>query len=327
MQTATTINPNDNESSLKEENMKNKFADAAAASSAFRRSSSLEVFSQLTPNVSSLEEQKVVLQVEHHPKSLTTSIHEGEAFNVELTTSERDIHNLDKDELSPGLKAAANNSSGRAQNTSDSMDLKIRVGVCCMQKKLASRPMREILKFLDNNQEIEICRFNDAMLLEAPIEEWLRCDVLIGFYSTGFPLQKAIAYVQKYKPVQINALEVQHELWDRVKVLDKLRKIDVPVAKRLVVYREAPHEFTQEEIEAQALGTKDKGEYYINFNKQGKVVDNTAADGTNSSDRRKDSEPPNNASNLINTMSSLEELSASTTVANLTKSTSLEEKK
>ena len=65
---------------------------------------------------------------------------------------------------------------------------KIRVGVCCVQKKLASRPMREILKFLARNEEIEICPFNDAMLLEAPIEEWLRCDVLIGFYSTGFPL-------------------------------------------------------------------------------------------------------------------------------------------
>ena len=55
--------------------------------------------------------------------------------------------------------------------------------------------MREILKFLDENEEIEICRFNDSMLHDSPIEEWLRCDVLIGFYSTGFPLKKAIAYV------------------------------------------------------------------------------------------------------------------------------------
>ena len=97
--------------------------------------------------------------------------------------------------------------------------------------------MREILKFLDRNEEIEICRFNDVMLLEKPIEEWLRCDVLIGFYSTGFPLQKAIEYVKRYKPLMINSLDVQHELWDRVKVLDKLRKIEVPVAKSYVVYR------------------------------------------------------------------------------------------
>jgi len=68
--------------------------------------------------------------------------------------------------------------------------------------------MREILKFLDLNEELEICRFNNAMINDLPIEEWLRCDVLIAFYSTGFALQKAIEYVKKYKPVMINDLEV-----------------------------------------------------------------------------------------------------------------------
>ena len=114
---------------------------------------------------------------------------------------------------------------------------KIRVAVCCMEKKLGSRPMREIINFLSRNQAIEICRFNNEMLLGKPIEEWIRCDVLIAFYSTGFPLQKAISYVEKYNPVMINDLCVQHELWDRVKVLEKLRKIGVPVAKSYVVYR------------------------------------------------------------------------------------------
>ena len=62
----------------------------------------------------------------------------------------------------------------------------------------------------------------------------------------------------------INDLRVQHELWDRVKVLDKLRKIEVPVAKSFVVYRgNRQGDFTQEEIEEQALNTKDKGEFYI----------------------------------------------------------------
>ena len=62
----------------------------------------------------------------------------------------------------------------------------------------------------------------------------------------------------------INDLQVQHELWDRVKVLEKLRKINVPVAKSYVVYRGLKHgDFTQEEIEEQALNTKDRGEFYI----------------------------------------------------------------
>lgn len=68
--------------------------------------------------------------------------------------------------------------------------------------------MSRILDYLSRNQEIEILRFNDKMLLDSPIEEWLRCDVLIGFYSTGFPLQKAIEYVKKYEPKMINDLSV-----------------------------------------------------------------------------------------------------------------------
>jgi len=52
-------------------------------------------------------------------------------------------------------------------------------------------------------------------------------------------------------------------LWDRVKVLEKLRKINVPVAKSYVVYRGPRHELTQQEIETQAIGTKDKGEFYL----------------------------------------------------------------
>ena len=75
------------------------------------------------------------------------------------------------------------------------------------------------------------------MLLNKPIEEWYRCDVLIGFYSFGFPLKKARAYVEKYKPAMINNLHVQHELWDRTKIVEKLRRRGIPVAKSFVVLR------------------------------------------------------------------------------------------
>ena len=61
--------------------------------------------------------------------------------------------------------------------------------------------------------------------------------MLIGFYSFGFPLAKAIAYVDKYKPAMINDLHVQHELWDRPKIMEKLRKLRIPVAKSFVVLR------------------------------------------------------------------------------------------
>ena len=102
---------------------------------------------------------------------------------------------------------------------------------------MRSRPMREILNFLSKNSDIDILRFKDEILFDQPIDQWIRCDVLIAFYSTGFPLQKAIRYVELYKPVMVNDLQVQHELWDRVRVLEKLRRINVPIAKSYVVYR------------------------------------------------------------------------------------------
>ncbi len=64
----------------------------------------------------------------------------------------------------------------------------IRVGICCREKKMKSRPMQKILGWLEKSSEFQICRMNDEMILNRPIEEWLRCDILIGFYSYGFPL-------------------------------------------------------------------------------------------------------------------------------------------
>ena len=107
----------------------------------------------------------------------------------------------------------------------------------CVEKKLASRPMKSILGHLSNTPELKILKFTNNMLFNEPIENWHRCDVLIGFYSNKFPLAKAIEYVNKYKPKMINDLAVQHELWDRTKVLEKLTKIGVPIAKGAAVYR------------------------------------------------------------------------------------------
>ena len=67
----------------------------------------------------------------------------------------------------------------------------IKLGIMCVEKKLASRPMKEILSHLGKTQEIRILKFNDKMLFEEPIENWHKVDVLIGFYSNGFPLAKA----------------------------------------------------------------------------------------------------------------------------------------
>ena len=78
-----------------------------------------------------------------------------------------------------------------------------------MEKKMLARPMREILKHVTmQDPNIEILRFGDDMIQNKPISEWHRVDILIGFYSFGFPLEKAIEYVKTYKPQMINDLTV-----------------------------------------------------------------------------------------------------------------------
>jgi inositol-hexakisphosphate/diphosphoinositol-pentakisphosphate 1-kinase len=68
---------------------------------------------------------------------------------------------------------------------------------------------------------------------------------LIGFYSFGFPLDKAIAYVQKFKPQMINDLTMQSLLWERPTVLNRLREIGIPVAESYVVLRGEDKERTK----------------------------------------------------------------------------------
>ena len=49
--------------------------------------------------------------------------------------------------------------------------------------------MQKILfELAQASPELAICPMNDDMILNKPIEEWLRCDILISFYSYGFPL-------------------------------------------------------------------------------------------------------------------------------------------
>ncbi|GAB6021308.1 hypothetical protein CHUAL_003923 [Chamberlinius hualienensis] len=123
------------------------------------------------------------------------------------------------------------------------------VGICAMEKKSRSKPMREILMRLQEFEYIRTVIFPEEVILKEPVENWPSCDCLISFHSKGFPLDKAVAYVNKFQPFIINDLHMQYDLQDRRKVYAILQQEGIDLPRFAILDRDSKDPQAQELVE------------------------------------------------------------------------------
>ena len=117
---------------------------------------------------------------------------------------------------------------------------KLSLGICCMNSKSQGNPMKAMLRRLEASGVFEIIIFGDEVILDHPFNEWPKVECLIAFYSSGFPLEKAIEYVRLVKPIEINRLDKQRLLRDRLAMYETLKTYEIPCPDYVFVDHNLP---------------------------------------------------------------------------------------
>mmetsp|Transcript_61710 Transcript_61710/g.134952 ORF Transcript_61710/g.134952 Transcript_61710/m.134952 type:complete len:1227 (+) Transcript_61710:29-3709(+) len=136
----------------------------------------------------------------------------------------------------------------------------VQLGICAMEKKVGSKPMKAILELLTKRGDIQVIPFPEKTIKEAPIEEWpWPIDCLISFFSDGFPLEKAEEYVKLRGVPCVNDVMAQRVLLDRRKVYSLLEEIGIPHPQAIVVERDEK----TGELMGEAAQNFEEGDDYI----------------------------------------------------------------
>jgi len=98
------------------------------------------------------------------------------------------------------------------------IEVRIKLGICAMEKKVNSKHMQNILKGLEAFDEFDLIIFDNDTIFNKDWESWPIVDSMIIFFSNGFPYSKALKYLESRKPFLINDFEIQ------VKILIKFYK-------------------------------------------------------------------------------------------------------
>ncbi|CUG85735.1 Hypothetical protein, putative, partial [Bodo saltans] len=135
---------------------------------------------------------------------------------------------------------------GEGQHHDDDHDYhhhsQIILGVCCMSKKLRSETMTAMLKRFEEFQVFRIVAFPEDLILDAPVEQWPRVDVMISFFSSGFPLHKAVEYAHRHPDVFfLTHPASQQVLLDRRGVYSALKRNNVPTVRYMYCNRDGYH--------------------------------------------------------------------------------------
>lgn len=88
-----------------------------------------------------------------------------------------------------------------------------------------------------------------ANLLAEPPDQWPPCDMLLTLWTPDLPLGKLKAYVDRYKPLELNKVVGLMALCDRRLTLRECVRFQIPVPRHVVCLREGESEPDLEETE------------------------------------------------------------------------------